>query len=113
MPDQHSTEPSSPERSSPEPSQSERSRGLSRRTLFAGVAGLAGAAVFADPAGIVDGATGGAAGQSPAAEAAGTPVEPRHGAGEWTEDPVQDGLSQSPTTIVTGDIAAAPLDGGL
>jgi hypothetical protein len=99
VPDQQPTEPERP--------------GVSRRTLFAGVAGIAGAAVLADPAGIVHGITGGAAGRGTAAEAAGMPVEPRHGAGEWTEDPAQAGLSQSPSTIITGDIAAAPLDRSL
>lgn len=82
--------------------------GPSRRTVLVGTAGIAAAALFADVSGVTH-ATGSG---TPAQAASGQPVEPRHGAGEWTEDPEQSGLSQS-TTPVTGDIAAMPLDRNL
>lgn len=87
--------------------------GLSRRAVIAGTAGVAAAAIFGNASGILSGVTGSAStGAAPAEAASGTPVEPRHGAGEWTEDPTQANLSQS-TTPVTGDIAVMPLDRSL
>lgn len=94
---------------------------LSRRAVLVGSAGVAVAALLADATGFAQGVAGqiagtgagsGAAVPGDAAQAAGTPVEPRHGAGEWTEDPAQASLSQS-TTPVVGDIAAMPLDRSL
>lgn len=86
--------------------------GPSRRTVLIGAAGIAATALIADASGLAQGMTDGAAGGAQPAQAAGTPVEPRHGAGEWTEDPEQADLSQS-TTPVTGDIDALPLDRSL
>jgi hypothetical protein len=45
-----------------------------------------------------------------AAAAAVTAVEPTYGAGIFDVDPSQAGVSQSPSVIVTGDVAALPLD---
>lgn len=49
---------------------------------------------------------------APAATAAADPtaVEPTYGAGIFDVDPDQTGVSQSATVIVTGDVAALPLD---
>ncbi|MCH1884329.1 hypothetical protein [Agrococcus sp. ARC_14] len=82
--------------------------GPSRRTVLLGAAGAAATALIADVSGLAQGITGGGA----PAQAAGQPVEPRHGAGEWTEEPEQSGLSQSSTAVI-GDIAALPLDRSL
>lgn len=87
-------------------------RGLSRRAVLFGAAGVAAAAVFADITGFSRGLAPGGSGGGTPAQAAGEPAEPRHGAGEWTEDPPQSSLSQS-RTPVRGDIEAMPLDRSL
>lgn len=92
--------------SDPHPEPAPGARGLSRRGVLLGTAGAATAALLADASGLVAAATGGGT----AASASGTPVEPRHGAGEWTEDPAQASLSQSPSVAIQGDIAAMPLE---
>jgi hypothetical protein len=81
---------------------------VKRRHLFAvAVAGGAGAVLvgnpaFADSTSLV----------SPAAVAAAadTTVEPAYGAGLFDVDPDQGNVSQSPSVVVTGDIAAMPED---
>jgi hypothetical protein len=47
---------------------------------------------------------------APAAAPAVTAVEPVGGAGIFDVDPSQAGVSQSASVIVTGDVAALPLD---
>jgi hypothetical protein len=92
-----------------------RTRPRSRRWFLwtsAGTVG-AGAGVVALASGVgAAPARQAAAPATPTATAAADPtaVEPTYGAGIFDVDPSQAGVSQSASVIVTGDVAALPLD---
>jgi hypothetical protein len=81
---------------------------VKRRNLFlAAAAGGIGVVLVGNPA-LADRSNP----PSPAAVAAAadTTVEPAYGAGLYDVDPDQGNVSQSPNSVVTGDIAAMPDD---
>jgi hypothetical protein len=91
-----------------------RTRPRSRRWFLwtsAGTVG-AGAGVVALASGVGAAPAHTAAAPAAAAPAAADPiaVEPTYGAGVFDVDPDQTGVSQSASVVVTGDVAALPLD---
>jgi hypothetical protein len=91
-----------------------------RQLLAAAAAGGVGALLVSDPALAASptaaptasgvGSVGTAAA---AATTADSTVEPVYGAGLYDVDPDQGNVSQSPSVVVTGDIAAMPVDWSL
>jgi hypothetical protein len=81
---------------------------MKRRHLLAAMAaGGVGAVVTATPA-LAD--TSIPVAPAAAVAAANSTVEPVYGAGLYDVDPSQGNVSQSPNVVVTGDIAAMPVD---
>ncbi len=82
---------------------------MKRRNLFAvAAAGGVGAVLVGNPA-FADGSAP-AARPAVVGATADSTVEPVYGAGLYDVDPDQGNVSQSPSVVVTGDIAAMPED---